>query len=40
MERAFRGLSVVNFPQAKKKGLAAGFGGAAKKKADSLVLLL
>ena len=40
MERAFSGLSVVTFPQAKKKGLAAGFGGAAKKKADSLVLLL
>ena len=26
MERAFSGLSVVTFPQAKKKGLAAGFG--------------
>ena len=32
MERAFSGLSVVTFPQAKKQGLAAGFGGAAKKK--------
>ena len=31
MERAFSGLSVVTFPQAKKKGLAAGFGGAAGK---------
>lgn len=40
MERAFSGLSVVAFPQARKKGLAAGFGGAAKKKTDSLVLLL
>ena len=40
MERAFSGLSVVTFPQAKKKGLAAGFGGAARKRTDSLVLLL
>lgn len=32
MERAFSGLSVVTFPQAKKQGLAAGFGGAAKKR--------
>ena len=40
MERAFSGLSVVTFPQAKKQGLAAGFGGAAKKRTDSLVLLL
>ena len=32
MERAFSGLSVVTFPRAKKQGLAAGFGGAAKKK--------
>ena len=35
MERAFSGLSVVTFPQAKKKGLAAGFGGAAKKRAGT-----
>lgn len=40
MERALSGLSVVTFPQAKKQGLAAGFGGAAKKKTDSIVLLL
>lgn len=40
MERALSGLSVVTFPQAKKRGLAAGFGGAAKKKTDSAVLVL
>ena len=31
---------MVTFPQAKKKGLAAGFGRAARKRTDSLVLLL
>lgn len=40
MERAFSGLSVVSFPQARKKGLAAGFGGAARKRPDQAVLAL
>ncbi len=39
MERALSGLSVVCLSPGQEKGLAAGFGGAAKK-ADSLVLLL
>lgn len=40
MERAFSGLSVVAFPQARKKGLAAGFSGADRKKTDLAVLVL
>lgn len=40
MERAFSGLSVVVFPRAKKDGLVAGFGEAAKKKTDGAVLIL
>lgn len=40
MERAFSGLSVVAFPQARREGLAAGFGGAAKKKTDCAWLIL
>ena len=39
-ERALSGLSVVCFPPAKKDGLAAGFAQAAKKRTDTLVLIL
>lgn len=40
MERAFSGLSVVTFPKARKDGLAAGFGSAAKRTPDSVILIL
>lgn len=39
-ERILSGLSVVRFPPAKKDGLAAGFAQAAKKRTDTLVLIL
>ena len=40
LSRALSGLSVVCFPQARKKGMAADFSDGAKKKGSRLVLLL
>ena len=40
LSRALSGLSVVCFPQARKKGMAADFSDGAKKKGSRLVLVL